>query len=37
MEILDEIMAGVPEEEVEKMVYGNVRELYDIKLPAQIA
>jgi len=36
MQVLDEIMAGVPDSEKEQMVYGNVVKLYEIKLPAEL-
>ena len=32
--ILDEIMAGVPQEEEEAMVWGNVQKLYNINRAA---
>jgi hypothetical protein len=37
MEVLSRIMKGVPDEEVERMVFTNVVDLYDIdvtKLPS---
>ena len=33
MEVLDRMMAGVPEDEVRKMTWSNVVELYGIRLP----
>ncbi|MYC02544.1 MAG: amidohydrolase family protein [Chloroflexi bacterium] len=32
--ILDEIMEGVPQEDVDKMVWGNVQKLYNIDVKA---
>ena len=32
--ILDEIMEGVPQEDVDKMVWGNVQKLYNIDVNA---
>lgn len=36
MEVAERIFAGVPPEEVERMTYGNVVDLYGIKLPEDV-